>query len=83
MNKPVLQFGGTHIGEQYCKAVACSKWLLALFINKLYNVNVSTVSNDAKSLFISVLKGRLGTEGCFWQLTVETAEPSFLIGIKR
>jgi hypothetical protein len=56
--------------------------LLALFVNKLYNVNVSIVSKDAKSLFISVLKGRLGTESCFWQLTVETAEPSFLIGIK-
>ena len=82
MNKPVLQFGSTYIGIRYCET-KCNLALLALFINKLYNVNVFTVSKEAQSLFISVLKGRLGTEGCFVQLTVKTAEPSFLIGIKR
>jgi len=49
---------------------------------RCYNVTVFTVSKEAQSLFISVLKGRLGAESCFVQLTVKTAEPSFLIGIK-
>jgi hypothetical protein len=49
---------------------------------RCYNKGVFTVSKDAKSLFISVRKGRLGTESCFWQLTVKTAEPSFLMEIK-
>jgi hypothetical protein len=47
-----------------------------------YNMNVSTTSKDAQSLFISVRKGGLVTESSFVLLEVETAEPSFLIGDK-
>jgi hypothetical protein len=49
---------------------------------RCYNKSVFTVSKEAQSLFISVFKGRLGTESCFVQLTVKTAEPSFLMEIK-
>lgn len=46
----------------------------------VYTVDVSTTSKNAKSVFISVRKGRLGTESSFSLLEVETAESPFLNG---
>jgi len=82
MSNPVPQFGISYIRVQN-RGTDTEQSLLVMLVNKLYNVNVSTTSKHANRVFISVRKGRLGTESGDSLLEVETAEPSFFDEIKQ
>lgn len=87
MSRPVLRFSVPYIGMRNCETgislAICIIWpVFAMFVGKLYNVNVFTVSKSANRVFIFRLKGRLGTESGDSLLTVKTAKSPFLIGDK-
>ena len=88
MNNPVPQFGISYIGMRNCGTdinltIGVTLLMLAQFVIKLYNVNVSVFSTCLRDfLSLLLIKGSTVQKEALGRLDAETAVLPFLMEIK-